>query len=1812
MGCEDSAEKQKQEKGTAVRKRTNSWTLAAVFGRRAPGRFLLISTVLFLFGLGSLVCLAADKNGVSPNSISVPKGPGSIEGLGESFQPSLNTGTAQYGLGLKVPQGVAGHTPALRLNYESGGGNGPLGYGWNLPLRFVQRRSDHGIPTYGQNVGFPRQDTFINEMREELVPQTNGYFFCKNEGAFIRYQQVSNYWVGTTPEGTRLEFGVSPGGQVADGTNGNVFSWLLERETDTHGNVILYRYSGFPGETSLNQRYLTQIQYGPGSPPWTSYHFVSFEYEDRPDWFEDCRSGFIVRTAKRLKWIRVGTQGVTLSAHLQGDFDGDGKADFLDRAYRLEYLNYDGTNSYWSLLSKVTPIGADGISALPPASFGYAVSNPPDLVSAADHIIGGSNEPTQVLDNPLLELVDLNGDGLPDILQTQLGGGFHQAYLNQGQVETNGVKVIQWSSAVDVDPGLGTAWDYDLSSGDTHLADMDGDGLADLVHKSFTGDVFYFRNLGHVAWAPQRLMSIQDAAPPSPFGDTGVRTADLDFDKRIDIVQSVSSGSGFAYRIWFNLGNQVYSPAITVEPDTAFSLADPAVQIADCNGDRVPDIARVQPIGVLVTAGLGYGRFAAPVMMWLPDTTLDDTQVSRAKLTDLNGDGLADLVIERAIPGECWFWLNLGNYTFSPRKVITGLPSGLGINAVTRWADINGNGTTDLIYADQYSTPRLQSVDLVEVLGGGLTPNVLTAISNGIGAVTLIGYAPSTRYALADAATGQPWSNTLPLAVTVVSAVTNLDSLGHQYVTLFQYHQGYYDPDEKQFRGFARAEQVELGDATSPTLVTRSYFDTGTQFEAMKGKLLRLTTLQADGQVFRDVTTAWTIPPVTLMTGTNGTNVSFAHPLASQTEVSELGQGTPRILQSEFRYDGYGNQTLAADYGIVENGDRSAFNDERIKVTDYALNTNAWLVREPARVEIRDLSGMPVSRTEYYYDDETFSGANFGQVTIGNLTLTRAWVTPSNSTAYVQASRTAYDNYGNPRLLLDPLAAAAGGAADFSRGHVRQLAYDPDFHSYPITEMIHVGNGSAPLLFQAAYDQGLGTMSSSTDFNTNSTTYGYDTFARLVSIMKPYDSPAYPTTEYDYFLAMPVGNTGLVNYVETRQLDKLPGTAATKRDHYLIGRQFSDGLGRVLMTKQEAEPAPGTTTPRVTVSSAVLFNERQKPARVLNPFFTSLPGTTLDDLLAYESVESPGWKGVFHQNGQFVSLDLTSAHQTRTSYDATLRVTGVTNPDGTFNRTAYEPLVARMFDENDTDPASPFYNTPTVQYRDGLGRVVRTEETSHLNDDGTPASEITTWPTRYTYDVNDRLTGITDSQSNVKTLAYDGLKRKISMDDLDCGHVSYVYDDASNLKQSTDAKGQQISYTYDGVNRILTEDYLDDNSAEFSYHRSPDIAYFYDSPAASVDNGDGTRGMGRNTRGRLAYVRDNSGEEHSSYDARGRVEWTIKRIPDPVLSADLKPETAVLVSYKTAFEYDSLDRMTRMVYPDNDEVRYEYNARGLPEGITGGPSGHILSGLSYLPGGQQQQINYGNGVRTSYVYDERLRLTNLLTISQPLSLSLQLIHFGYTFDAVSNIKTITDQRDTTTVPSTDPRRNTQAFAYDDLYRLIRAQYNLPNPVSVNGGQITYRYDRLGNLLSQTSDILQSENGLPVANLGQMSYGGSLGPSNRKGRASGDPPGPHALTSISASSTNSPPRNYAYDANGNMTQIDGLACTWDFHDRLVVAEDATMRTEYRYDYTGRRIIKRTHWKTNAPPAMTAAKPTGASPSPPLTGTGLRASIQPGSR
>ena len=541
----------------------------------------------------------------------------------------------------------------------------------------------------------------------------------------------------------------------------------------------------------------------------------------------------------------------------------------------------------------------------------------------------------------------------------------------------------------------------------------------------------------------------------------------------------------------------------------------------------------------------------------------------------------------------------------------------------------------------------------------------------------------------------------------------------------------------------------------------------------------------------------------------------------------------------------------------------------------------------------------------------------------------------------------------------------------------------------------------------------------------------------------------------------------------------------------------------------------------------------------------------------------------------FSSIPPSSAFR-EAQYDATGRTLRTYQPvdpkTGTraYAETVYEPSALLIKDEEQTNSTSSHFGAASRQIFDGLksgdgkSRLREVQEIVKISDTGDVTANPATWRTQYRFDLLDNLVQITDSQTNVKSLTFDAMSRMTGMDDPDSGVLSLIYDDASNLKQSTDSNSHVILYGYDGANRPITEDYQD------AANLTPDVRYFYDVPVANLPLGDGSFGSGTNTKGRLAYVYDLSGEEHLSYDARGRTQWEVKRLPDA--------ELGLLLSYATQFAFDSADRLRRIIYPDSDFVDYQYNARSLLSSISGGPTGALISSISYRASGQEDTLSYGNGVTTVRNYDHRLRLATLKTQS-PGNVSSYL-DFEYALDGASNITQIADHRALTGQVDAAARQNTQSFAYDDLYRITQAAWPAANAGAP--GRIDFRFDRIGNMRSQTSDLAHVEQGKSVVNLGTMVSGGSLGAWGRSGRGSSDA-GPHALTL--AGPTGNDSRSYGYDPKGNMQNIDGLACGYDFKDRLITAENAQMRAEYQYDHTDRRVSKRVTPKP-APGATTS--------------------------
>ncbi|MBE0540507.1 MAG: hypothetical protein IH623_03890 [Verrucomicrobia bacterium] len=68
----------------------------------------------------------------------------------------------------------------------------------------------------------------------------------------------------------------------------------------------------------------------------------------------------------------------------------------------------------------------------------------------------------------------------------------------------------------------------------------------------------------------------------------------------------------------------------------------------------------------------------------------------------------------------------------------------------------------------------------------------------------------------------------------------------------------------------------------------------------------------------------------------------------------------------------------------------------------------------------------------------------------------RDWTAPANPTNFVASARTRYDSFGNPVSLFDPLSDGTGNTA---QGHFRDPSSGPAFHTCPVSETIHIGDG---------------------------------------------------------------------------------------------------------------------------------------------------------------------------------------------------------------------------------------------------------------------------------------------------------------------------------------------------------------------------------------------------------------------------------------------------------------------------------------------------------------------------------------------------------------------------------------------------------------------------------------------------------------------------------------------------------------------------------------------------------------------------------
>lgn len=821
----------------------------------------------------------------SAPSITLPKGGGAIRGIGEKFAANPVTGTGSMSVPIATSPGRSGSGPQLSLAYDSGAGNGPFGFGWNLSLPSITRKTDKGLPQYlDGNVNNQDSDIFILSGAEDLVPiyrqdasgkwvrdaegnliihedEIEGFrvrrYRPRIEGLFARIERWTSivdstdvHWRSISRENILTLYGSDINSRIVDPEDTRrIFNWLICETRDDKGSAILYRYKaedgagvqlsrvsernrgGFDDIRRTSNRYIKHIIYGnrtslldeTGQRPrfltetqvqdagWmfetvfdygehdadTPTPSDSGQWDYRDDSFSSYRSGFEIRTTRLCQRV--------LMFHHFPDEVGVGE-NCLVRSTNFTYSDEqnpdDARNPVYTFLQAVTQKGyrrnANGYThrSLPPVEFEYTQPIVQDTVEEIDPA-SLENLPIGV-DGAAYLWTDLHGEGIPGILTEQASKWFYKRNLSP--IGDQPVEFAQLEQ-VAVRPN------QTLANG-AQFMDLAGDGQPDLVVLDGPTPGLYEHDLQE-GWQNFRPFT---ARINRDMRDPNLKFIDLDGDGHADIL--ISENDAFVWHASLAETGFASAQRLAKEldeengPRIVFADNTQSIYLADLSGDGLTDIVRIRSGEVCYWPNLGYGKFGSKISMDRVPTFDNPDQFDhrRIRLADIDGSGTTDIIYLHRDGVRLYFnqsgnsWSEPQQLSVHPRvdDLVSFVPT-----------DLLGNGTACLVWSSPLPADRNRPMRYVNLMGGQ-KPHLLIRTINNLGAETQVHYAPSTQFYLQDKRDGKPWITKLPFPVHVVERVETYDRISrNRFVTRYAYHHGYFDGIEREFRGFGLVDQFD-------------------------------------------------------------------------------------------------------------------------------------------------------------------------------------------------------------------------------------------------------------------------------------------------------------------------------------------------------------------------------------------------------------------------------------------------------------------------------------------------------------------------------------------------------------------------------------------------------------------------------------------------------------------------------------------------------------------------------------------------------------------------------------------------------------------------------------------------------------------------------------------------------------------------------------------------------------------------------------------------------------------------------------------
>lgn len=1446
-----------------------------------------------------------ESSGIASGLSGNPAGGGGIGSLGDRFQPDLVKGTGNYSVPIDLPKGPNEIAPKVSLTYSTGAGNGPFGMGWQLEPLKIERRSDRGIPEY--NTG----DSFVFGSGVVLINTGGNKYRPKTDNIFWTIEFENNAWTIFTGDGRKLMFGQSDASR--EGSVKGTFAWYLDSIIDQAGNEINYSYM-----SDGDRLYLSSIDY--------SIFSLKIIYEDRPDVLRNGRAGFLRTTSLRAKSLQVHCSRLTPA---------------LMRSYELKYE--EALNKI-SLLSNILLTATlDGETAqFPEISFHY--SNIDLNNFDVDDIKSFIAPPS--LDEASTQLVDLNGDGLPDILQTSTSRTY--LWTNNGTGEFEGPISLKDIPSV-----------LDLSRKNVAFADLDGNGRVDL----FSADqplqmMFSNSGKGNFEDEPVIFRNTANIRLTNPEN----RLTDIDGDGVIDLFET---GRDFflLYKHEKFIG---WDDPIAVgrkhdmETFPDLMLGRRGIFLDNIKGDGLEDLLWLKSGQAVYWPYLGNGEWSDAVEMLNPPVFPQGYRDEKIILCDVDGDGCTDVVYFDF--DKTMIWINNAGNNFSGPFEIPVSPQG-DMKVVA--ADFFGDGRPGFLWTGSPLSYDSSGYRFLR-LDNGKKPYLLSQIENGMGGVYEMDYSTSSHLKAKDFSEGREWKFQLPFPVQVVTRIRNIDTINNRVIEQrINYHDGVFDGPDREFRGFTNVEFETLGDESLPgTRQELTFFhgdpDLADLVERDKQKLLsgsllslKMYEILPNSESLREESIQdW---DTMLLESSIGGDIFF--PFLKQiktTEHSITGQSSRIEIVQYNDFDQFGNVGGRIRQSFFE----GQAEEDRIVTEErfnYINDPGKRLIKLLSRSEVYDGSGLPLASTIRYYDGDDFIGLPEGQADKGLTTrVVELKMLPSRMPDGYADGRN-FDELGYISIPVngeEGLFAATMSVARDGKGNVIMqkdalenvvsIEYDDD-DVYPVSGTDVAGN-----ITTFIYNPRCGEPELTLFSDGRSIRNEYDPIGRLKATFERNDDGDEELVKcwLTDIQNLPASVTSFAPKTAGRTPDEFRNNPNPESlNDVSICKAFYSGLGT-----QIGHTATGPL--KKNGDKQFVISERVK----LNPkgaVSVKFPAQFVDDL-------------------EFVFADEDLPGIIRFFYDYKGTNVETFGPGDSHFKVIKDNSIVSLY-EGDSSGEPGLEKIPSgdpvrIENYDAKGRLILLNEMDGNNITSSNAYEIS---------ADGLLKKVKNFQGNdLVTYNFAGPDNPVQITHRDVGSRIYYRDAGNRLIERINPDGSSLQFKYDEFGRMTKIERKLAGGVQSEIVR--ELIYDSDPDESSA---------GRFLPGRLAVVREGNNVVRYSYTRKGKV------VEETVIAENNR--------FSNKWDFNLQGEVTAVTYPDGRKVNYVREDCGGVKEVEG-----VAADFVYDEEGSLLSYVLNNGMKVKMERDEETnRMKNISAVLN----NTMFRSLDYQYDTVGNITVIKDQ-----------------------------------------------------------------------------------------------------------------------------------------------------------------------------------------------------------